>query len=212
LNDSASGAYVPGRAADITAFRVDKQNDWNFVLSLINQYEKRVGLAFLLGSAVTRDAERVTAEEIRFQAQELELGLGGQYSRLAEEFQLPMTYILLKDADFSIAGEAHNIEPIIVTGLESLSRSSEVERLRLFLNDMAMVSTLPPQMQMYLKIPELMQIFGSARSIDPTTFTKDEATVQKEQALQREQALALQNKSQENAAVNNAKEAQLSQQ
>ena len=210
LNSSPIGSYCPGRAEDISTLTTDKVNDWNFVSQLINQYEKRIGLGFLLGSAVTRDAERVTAEEIRFQAQELETGLGGQYSRLAEEFQLPMTYILLKDVDFSIEGQKDDIEPIIITGLESLSRNSEVDKLRLFLQDMAMITQMPETVQRYLKIPQVMAIFGTARSVDYAEFTKTTEEVQAE--LEQEQAsmLAAQNEAGQNEAVNKAKETQMS--
>ena len=59
LNNSASGSYLPGRKEDIHAFSLDKQQDFQFVDGMIKQYEKRIGLAFLLGSAITREAERV---------------------------------------------------------------------------------------------------------------------------------------------------------
>ena len=60
---------------------------------------RRLGAAFLLNTAVTRDAERVTAQEIRMQAQELESSLGGVYSRLANELQLPLAKRLLQEID-----------------------------------------------------------------------------------------------------------------
>lgn len=59
LNNAETGAYVYGRPDDIAAFSVDKNGDWQIVTGLISALEKRIGLAFLLNSAVTRDAERV---------------------------------------------------------------------------------------------------------------------------------------------------------
>lgn len=210
LNSSANGSYVPGRKEDIHAFTTEKTTDWNFVTTLIKGYEQRIGLAFLLGSAVTRDAERVTAEEIRYQAQELETGLGGQYSRLAEEFQVPMSYILLKDVDFSIKGD--KVEPVIITGLESLSRNSEVDKLLLFFQDMSIVATLPPEVVSRLKVNEVMAIFGTARSVDYEKFTKTEEQVQEEQAQMQARALEMQNAAEQNTAKNNATEANMIQQ
>ena len=212
LNNSPSGSYVAGREQDISALTTDKQNDFQFVSTLINQYEKRIGLGFLLGSAVTRDAERVTAEEIRFQAQELETGLGGQYSRLAEEFQLPMTYILLKDIDFSIEGQTDKIEPIIITGLESLSRNSEVDKLRLFMQDMAGVNALPPEMLRWMKMDQIAAIFGTARSVDYQDFMKSAEEVQAEVQQEQQQALQVANAAGQQDAVNKGKQAQLSNQ
>lgn len=208
LNGSASGSYLPGRKEDIHTFSLDKVNDFSFVDGMIKQYEKRIGLAFLLGSAVTREAERVTAEEIRFQAQELETGLGGQYSRLAEEFQVPMSYLLLKDADFSIKGE--QVEPIIITGLESLSRNSEVDKLLLYFQDLAIIASLPEEVRKRLKITEVMSIFGTARSVDYAKFTKSEDDVAKEDAAMQANMMEAQNQAGQDAARNKAAEVQMS--
>jgi len=184
LNEAKSGQYVAGRKDDINTLQIDKQNDWNIVLQIIQSYEKRIGLAFLLGSAVTRDAERVTAEEIRYQAQELETSLGGVYSRLAEELQLPLANLLLDDIDI---GDKTKIEAVILTGLESLSRNSELENIMLFLGDLNQVSTLAPPVLERIKIPEFMSYVGSARGVDYERFMKDEKTVA-EEAAQRQQA------------------------
>lgn len=54
-----------------------------------------MSFAFLLNSAVQRQGERVTAEEIRYVAGELEDTLGGVYSILAQELQLPLAKRLL---------------------------------------------------------------------------------------------------------------------
>lgn len=208
LNDADTGSYVPGRPEDISPFSVEKKmNDFKFVTEMINAYEKRIGLAFLLGSAVTRQAERVTAEEIRFQANELETGLGGQYSRLAEEFQMPMAYILLKDVDFSIAGK--QVDPIIVTGLESLSRTSEVENLILFFQDLALLAQLPDTVQRYLKVPEVTATFGSARSVEYEKFLKTEEEVQAEDERIAKQQIELQNATEQNTARNQAAQANM---
>jgi len=185
LNESKSGAYVSGRKDDISTLQLEKQNDFNTVLGVIQSYEKRLGLAFLLSSAATRDAERVTAEEIRNQTQELETSLGGVYSRLAEELQLPLANILLDDIEI---GDKNKIEAVILTGLESLSRNSELENIMLFLDDLNKVSTLADQVIMRIKIPEFMAYVGGARGVDYERFMKDETTVQKEiQARQQQQ-------------------------
>ena len=201
LNDAKSGSYVAGRKDDIHALQVDKQADWNIVLQIIGSYEKRIGLAFLLGSAVTRDAERVTAEEIRYQAQELETSLGGVYSRLAEELQLPLANILLDDINI---GDKTKIEPVILTGLESLSRNTELENIMLFLQDLNLVSQLSEQVQRRMKIAEFMAYVGSARGVDYEKFTKDEATVQQEIQQEQQAQVNMQNQMEQAKAMNQA--------
>lgn len=179
LNASESGAYVPGRKDDIYCLQVDKANDWNMVLQIMQAYEKRIGLAFLLGSAVTRDAERVTAEEIRHQANELETSLGGVYSRLAEDLQLPLAFLLMTSSKLSL-GDAGEVEPSIVTGMDSLSRNGDLEALQLFFQDLAILANLPEPVQRRLKFGEVMALYGAARGVKYEKFMKDEATVEAE--------------------------------
>ena len=119
-----------------------------------------------------------------------------------------MSYLLLKDADFSIKGE--NVEPIIITGLESLSRNSEVDKLLLYFQDLSIVATLPESVQKRLKVAEVMSIFGTARSVDYSKFTKTEDEVSKEAQAQSEQMIAAQNQVEQNSARNNASEVQMS--
>lgn len=192
LNAAPSGAYVAGRADDISTVSTDKANDWAMVLQIIQTYEKRIGMAFLLGSAVTRDAERVTAEEIRFQAMELETSLGGVYSRLAEDLQIPMAYIFLSDADFDL-GASKDVTPVVITGLDALSRNSEAESLMLFISDLAQLANLPEQVTGRLELNPVIATIGAARGVEFKKYLKDEAKYQEEQKqLQAQQVAAAQ--------------------
>ena len=64
-----------------------------------------------MNESVQRDAERVTAEEIRLMAEQLESGLAGVYSMLSQELQLP----LIKRVLF-LMEQAGEIPPILLTG------------------------------------------------------------------------------------------------
>jgi hypothetical protein len=176
LNSTDSGAYVPGRKEDISCLQIDKANDWNMVLSIIASYEKRIGLAFLLGSAATRNAERVTAEEIRYQANELETSHGGVYSRLGEEVQLPLAYLLLAGSKLNL-GNAGEIEPSIITGMDALSRNGDLEALQLYFQDLALLASLPEPVQKRMRFGEVMALFASARGVKYEKFMLDEKTV-----------------------------------
>lgn len=192
LNDAETGEYVYGREEDISAFSVDKNNDWQIVNALIGAIEKRLGLAFLLNSAVTRDAERVTAEEIRFQAQELEGSLGGVYSRLAEDMQLPLARVALKAGKAKLPLEG--IELTILTGMESLSRTTELEQVLGFINDLGALAQMPPEALRRLRLADVMAIMAMGRGLDKGKFVKPEDQVQKEIAAEQQQMqqLALQ--------------------
>jgi hypothetical protein len=96
----------------------------------------RLAAAFLLNSSVQRAAERVTAEEVRFMAQELETALGGVYSILSQEFQLPLINLLLES--LTKQGKMprmpkDSVKPTVVTGIEALGRGQDLNKLATFL-------------------------------------------------------------------------------
>lgn len=188
LTQSPSGAYVHGREEDIFVHAPQVTNVTDFLTKQFETVSRRIGAAFLLNTAVTRDAERVTAEEIRMQAHELEASLGGVYSRLAGELQLPLAKRLLRKLDKLFK----DIEPIIVTGLESLSRNSELDQLRFFFQDLIALSELPPEAAKRVDYGNLIAMLGSGHGVEYKKFLKDEATVQKEtkEAMQRQAAMA----------------------
>ena len=176
ITEAPSGAYVSGREEDLHVHTANVVDASQFLDMRFKAVERRIGAAFLLNTAVTRDAERVTAEEIRMQAQELESSLGGVYSRLALELQKPYAKRLLR----SISLEFKDIEPVIVTGLESLSRNSDLGNLRAFLTDLAILEQLPESVQARIKVGDLIAMFGAGHGVDYEKFLKDEEVVKKE--------------------------------
>src|SRR5690606_25086066 len=100
------------------------------------ELEQRLAAAFRMNSSIQRDGERVTAEEIRFMAQELEGALGGLYSILALELQLPMVRLILANLERRKkipALPSDKVKPQITTGIEALGRGMELNRLAQFL-------------------------------------------------------------------------------
>src|SRR5690606_39318157 len=96
---------------------------------------------FRSNSAMTRDAERVTAEEIRMTAMELETSFGGTYTALAGNFQTPLANWLLEKVDTKIDGKDFRV--VVITGLDALSRNGELENLRLVFEDLAALQAAP---------------------------------------------------------------------
>jgi hypothetical protein len=182
LNQSESGTYLYGLPDDIAYLQLERMQDFQFVSGIMDSYSRRIGSAFLMNSQVTRDAERVTAEEIRLQANELESSLGGVYSRLAEEMQQPLARMLIATVD----SELTKIEPVILTGVESLSRNSEHEQMMLFLNDLTMFASIPPEMVGELKLPDLARILATNRGIESDKFIKSDAEKKAEQEAAQE--------------------------
>lgn len=186
LNRALSGEYVPGRPQDIQAIQLGKAQDLAGASSLLDKLERRIGQAFLISSAVTRDAERVTAEEIRRQAQELETSLGGVYSTLADDFQTPLAFLALKDIDFEVDGK--KIQPLIITGMDSLQRDNDADNMILFLQDLSMLDQVPEPVLRRLKPEPLAQLLAANRGVDYEVFLKSEEEVKQELAQEQAQA------------------------
>lgn len=172
LNNSKNGDALPGKPEDIAPTQGGNPTAIDTADKVRQGYERRIAMAFLLQSAVTRDAERVTAEEIRATAQELETAYGGVYSALSNGLQRPVALWLLEVADLSISGTEITIS--IVTGLDALSRNGDLENLRLALGDLAQIATLPPELQGRIKFEAIAKYVGDGRGVDLTPFLKSE--------------------------------------
>lgn len=178
LNDSLPGTWVSGTPDDVAYLNLDKIADLNFLESQIQMYTKQIGGAFLLNSATVRNAERVTAEEIRLHARELEESLGGVYSRLAEDLQKPLAKRLLSSMNDALKG----IEPTILTGVDALGRSTELEQFQLFLQDLAMLESIPEDIRGQLKMSNVITKLASSRQIDKNDYLLPESEAKSNQA------------------------------
>lgn len=178
LNEAKSGAYVHGLESDIFVLTANMTNASDFLTNQFETVSRRIGAGFLMNTLVTRQAERVTAEEIRMQAHELESSLGGVYSRLATELQIPLAKRLLMKMDKAFS----NVKPVIVTGLESLSRNSELDNLRAFFQDLITLADVPEQVAIRIKYNDLIATLGAGHGVAFDKFLKEEKVVQKEMA------------------------------
>jgi hypothetical protein len=188
LAQAPNGEFVDGVTTDVTALQLQKYNDFRVALETMNQINERLSFAFLLNSAVQRSGERVTAEEIRYMANELEAALGGIYSILSQEFQLP----LVKRIMFQMERQKRlptlpegTVQPVIVTGLEALGRGNDLTKINMFLEAAAMVSQLPPEIN---KSDALTRI-GSSLGIDMKGLVKSPEEVAAEMEQQQQMAM-----------------------
>lgn len=182
-----NGATIPGVVQDVSLLFANVGQQLQSVLVVKEEVSRRLGQGFLLSSAVTRDAERVTAEEIRIQANELESSLGGIYSRLALDIQTPLAKWLLKRA--SVAIEKTKVEPVIITGLDALSRNSDRERLMLFLSDVAALSTLDPETRIRLKESNIISDMAAGAGVERRKYVASQQEVEERREQLRQQQL-----------------------
>ena len=145
LTKAQTGDYVSGRKGDIEFLQLDKQNDYNIVRGTIEMLESRLSYGFLLNSAVQRSGERVTAEEIRYVARELDMTTGGTHAVQSQEVQLPLVKVLLSQLQKAgIIPELPDggVEPSVATGLEAIGRGQDLQKL----DDFIAISTAIAQL------------------------------------------------------------------
>ncbi len=192
VSKAPNGGFIEGNRDDVTVLQLDKYADFRVSLETITKIEGRLEKAFLLNSSVQRSGERVTAEEIRYMASELETALGGVYAVLALEFQLPLVKALVArlQKQKKLPKFPNSVRPLIVTGLEALGRNNDLQKLDDFVKEMAQILG-PDVLRKYLQIGEYLKRRATALSIDTKNLiTTDEEVAAQDQ--QEQQAAAMQ--------------------
>jgi hypothetical protein len=190
LANTRNGDIITGSADDVAVLQAQKQYDLQVVERSIAKLEERLSYAFLLNTAIQRDAERVTAQEIRYMAQQLETAMGGIYSLLSQEFQLPLVTILMKR--MSQANEIpslpkNSVKPTIITGVEALGRGNDLQKLREFVAEIANLAQVNPAVVQSLNAQDLIKRIATGLGIDTEGLVKSEEQLAQEQAEQEEQ-------------------------
>lgn len=176
LAQAKNGDVITGREDDVTSLTAQKSADFGVAKDILGESINRLGRAFLLNSTVQRGGERVTAEEIRYVAQELEDALGGVYSQQIITWQAP--YVRLKLASLQrtkrVTPLPKNTVKITVTaGLAALGRNQELTMLRTFaevLNELLG----PQQAATVIKAPGFVSRLAAALGVDPAGLIKSE--------------------------------------
>ena len=180
LSDSPNGAIREGSAADVSVLQTNKSNDFSVSLAAMQQIQERLSYAFLLTESTIRNADRVTAEEVRLVTQSIERQLGGIYSVLSQEFQLPLVNRLMDRMEKSKKLPKiprDKITPAIVTGIEALGRGNDLNRLDIYLTGIAQVLG-PEAIGQYINIREYMDRRASALGIDTEGLVRTEEEIQ----------------------------------
>lgn len=160
-----SGSVRSGNAEDVSVLQLEKFADFQIAFKTIETIQQRLSFAFLLNTAIQRAGERVTAEEIRYMAGELEDALGGVYSILSQEFQLPLVRVIMfrMERQRKIPALPKGVvKPTITTGLEALGRGHDMNKLNLFAGAAVQAAGLPPEVN---KADFLTRV-GTALGID----------------------------------------------
>lgn len=185
-----NGSVVPANKGDLSLIFANIGTQLASVSGIEEIYSRRLGRGFLMNTNVIRNAERVTVEEVRLVANELEQSLGGVYSRFAIDMQGPIARWALRRAKINVKGTA--IEPVIITGLDALSRSADLERLMGFLQDITNYSSLPADIRMRFNEGAILADMAAGRGVERNKYLVTEEQYQQRQQQAAEQAMQAQ--------------------
>ena len=186
---AGNGAIVQGRAEDVQVVQVGKTADFSTAAQMAQTIERRLLEAFLVMNV--RNAERVTAEEVRLTQLELEQQLGGIFSLLTTSFLIPYldrTLLVLQRTNELPKLPKDVIRPAIVAGVNALGRGQDREALTMFVQTIA--QTLGPESLMRFINPlEAIKRLAAAQGIDVLNLVKTEQqlTEDKEMMMQEKQ-------------------------
>lgn len=187
LARSPNGAIREGLATDVTVLQIQKQGDFSVALQTIAQIRERLSYAFLLAESTIRNAERVTAEEVRLTTAAVERQLGGIYSILSQELQLPLVKrlmaIMAKAKRLPKVPEEY-VKPMIVTGVDALGRGNDLTKLDTFLIGLQQVLG-PETLLQYVNVSEYLNRRAAALGIDTEGLirSEDEIMASRQQAM-----------------------------
>ena len=189
LADAPNGAYLPGNPDDVFTVRTDKGSDINVAFTALQRIEQRLAASFMLSEM--RDAERVTAEEVRIQTMQTEASLGSVYAILTSEFQAP--YIRRRLALYMKKGGMQKlpeglVQPMVSVGLAGVGRGNDLEKTARFMSILQQ-SIGPEGIQKYVNNTELIKRLSSAMGISPLGLVKSEQQLAAEEQQAQQQAM-----------------------
>ena len=184
---AGNGAIVQGRAEDVQVVQVGKTADFATAANMTQTIERRLLEAFLVMNI--RQAERVTAEEVRLTQLELEQQLGGIFSLLTVEFLLPYlnrTLLVLQRSNQIPKLPKDIVKPTIVAGINALGRGQDRESLTAFIGTIA--QTLGPEALMkYVQPLEAIKRLAASQGIDVLNLIKTQDQLDQEMQQQQQQ-------------------------
>ena len=180
VTDTDNGDVVDGSADDVTALQLQKNFDFQMVADREGKLQKTLAQAFLMNESVTRDAERVTAQEISYMARELESSsLAGIYSKLALQWSKWNVHQIMMELGIKF----ESIEVEILTGLDALGRSQEAQKLDNLLQRAEALG-----LRDYFDESELLNRYSSFEGVNTVNLVKSPNEVEQLRSQRQQQA------------------------
>ena len=193
ITKAESGDVLRFKASQLQAVSQDKYADFRFVTEFIDTLTRRLEAAFGVRTSIQRNGDRVTAEEIRYLAMELEEVLGNVYSLLAEDLMIPLVRRVMDRLQ-----RAHRlpelpkglIKPRIVVGVAALGRGQDMRKLIEWC-DASKEALGPEEFARRVNSGELLYRLGAASDLVMKGLIRSDAELQQDQESQTMQQAAI---------------------
>ena len=186
IADAPNLSVRTGSANDVTFLQAQKHADLSAAQQTISTINERLARQFMLAEGSIRNAERVTAAEIRMIQDQLERSLGGVFSLLSQELQLPMVRLLMrqmKEEGVLPQWPEDMVEPVIVTGVLAMGRSADNLRLQEFIAS-AQQTLGPDVLSQYINVTEWFKRKAASLGIETKDLIKSQQEIAQEQQAQ----------------------------
>ncbi len=184
-----NGDIIIGNPEDVVMLQFQNNNGMQLCAAELERQTRDLSQAFLMGASTVRDSERTTAFEVRRMTEELEGTLGGVYSQLNQDMQqnrLTRLIVQMKQMKQLPGWPDGLVEPVILTGLETLGREQDITRVQTALQ---FIQGLPPEILNYVKFDTLLSKAFYGLNLPDAVRTQEEVQKMQEQQ-QQQQAMA----------------------
>lgn len=187
---------ISGRKDDVTMLQFEKQADFQVAQTVLQDLIQRLSHAFMMNKSVQRNAERVTAEEIKAMVSDIDDVLGGVFSLLAQELQQKLVVRVMdrmeREKKIPALSRLKGTDgkplaaPKVITGIEALGRGHDYNKYMTAARDI--IAPFKEQLAAELNIRDFAERAMISLSIDIDGLFKTPEQKQQDQARVQQQA------------------------
>jgi len=170
-----TGDALPGDPEGIKAIGFDNVPELRVAMEVVNGQKRDVGAFFMTYRSVQRDGERVTAEEIRMLAGELDSANAGIYSEFTDSLQKPVLGRVEARLDASRRLPKFPLDSVtakMTAGVEGLGDAAEANKITQWLSVLAQF--LPSAVQTAIKGNVVAIKLGKLLGVDTDPLVKSD--------------------------------------
>jgi len=160
IAEARNGATLAGNPEDVNPFQFQNGAALQTLKLEKEDLKRDLAQAFLMTGDLRRDAERVTAYELRMLVNEIESALGGTHSLLSTELQgwrIKKLMAQMKSRRELPDFGPEDLQITVTTGLEALGRDERLNKVRSFLELLtAAGQNFAEDVKLYVKFDEVL--------------------------------------------------------